>query len=59
MFEHAEEFMFLLELALVLLAASIGGAVARHFKMPPVLGQILVGIIIGPTVFGSYRERMS
>ena len=50
MFEHAEEFNFLLELALILLAASVGGGIAKHFKMPPVLGQILVGIIIGPTV---------
>ena len=50
MFEHAEEFSFLLELALILLAASIGGGIAKHFKMPPVLGQILVGIIIGPTI---------
>lgn len=52
MFEHAEEFKFLLELALILLAASIGGALSKSLKMPPVLGQIIVGIIIGPTVFG-------
>lgn len=52
MLEHAEEFNFLLELALILLAASIGGAIAKSIKMPPVLGQILVGILIGPTVFG-------
>jgi len=50
MFEHAEEFSFLMEIALILLAASIGGAIAKSFKMPPVLGQILVGIIIGPTI---------
>jgi len=52
MYEHAEEFSFLLEIALILLAASIGGAISKKFKMPPVLGQILVGIIIGPTVLG-------
>ncbi len=52
MFEHAEEFYFLLELALILLAASIGGGIAKKFDMPPVLGQILVGLIIGPTVLG-------
>lgn len=50
MFEHAEEFQFLIEIALILLAASIGGGFAKLIKMPPVLGQILVGIIIGPTV---------
>ncbi len=51
MLEHASEYIFLLELALVLMAASLGGAAAKKVHMPPVLGQIVVGIIIGPTVF--------
>lgn len=50
MYEHAEEFHFIFELAFILLAASIGGGLAKLIKMPPVLGQIIVGIIIGPTV---------
>lgn len=51
MWEHAEEYQFLLQLAILLVAASIGGWLAAKISMPPVLGQILVGILIGPTVF--------
>lgn len=50
MLQHAEEYVFLVELALILAAAAFGGWVAKLAKMPPVLGQIIVGIIIGPTV---------
>lgn len=50
MLEHASEFNFLVEIALILGVAAFGGWVAKLIKMPPVLGQILVGIIIGPTV---------
>lgn len=55
MVEHAEEFKFLLEIAFILGVASIGGALAKQIKMPPVLGQIIVGILIGPTVFGIFN----
>lgn len=50
MLHHAEEFYFLVELALILAAAAFGGWLSKLIKMPPVLGQILVGIVIGPTV---------
>lgn len=51
MIAHAEAHFFLVELALILAAAGIGGWLAKQINMPPVLGQILVGILIGPTVF--------
>ncbi|GMQ63922.1 cation:proton antiporter [Vallitalea maricola] len=51
MMQHAQEYHFLLQLAILLVAASVGGWLASKVSMPPVLGQILVGIIIGPTVF--------
>ncbi len=50
MIAHAENHFFLIELALILAAAGIGGWIAKLLGMPPVLGQILVGILIGPTV---------
>lgn len=50
MIAHAEGHFFLVELALILAAAGIGGWLAKLAGMPPVLGQILVGILIGPTV---------
>lgn len=52
MIAHAEGHFFLIELALILAAAGLGGLVAKSINMPPVLGQILVGIIIGPSVLG-------
>lgn len=51
MMQHAEEYHFLLQLAILLVAAAVGGWLASKVSMPPVLGQILVGILIGPTVF--------
>ncbi len=39
--------LFLLHIAIILLAANIGGLVSKRFKQPAVLGQILVGIILG------------
>lgn len=41
------ELIFLLHIALILLAGNIGGIISRRFKQPSVLGQIIVGIILG------------
>lgn len=41
---------FLVEIALVLFAAHIGGMISKKLKQPVVLGQIIVGIVIGMTV---------
>lgn len=38
---------FIWEIGLILLAANIGGIISRKFKQPAVLGQILVGVILG------------
>lgn len=40
---------FLVEIALVLLVAHVGGMISKKLKQPVVLGQIIVGIIIGMT----------
>ncbi|WP_105614260.1 cation:proton antiporter [Vallitalea okinawensis] len=48
----AEDNIFLLEISVLLLAAFIGGKLTAKLNMPEVLGQILMGIIIGPTVLG-------
>lgn len=44
--------MFLLEFAGILLLARIGGIIAKYFKQPVVLGEIIAGILMGPAVFG-------
>jgi Kef-type K+ transport system membrane component KefB/mannitol/fructose-specific phosphotransferase system IIA component (Ntr-type) len=41
-----------LALAILLGVARALGEVARHFRQPAVLGEILAGILLGPTVFG-------
>lgn len=40
----------MLALGLILLASRAGGAVARRLNQPRVLGQLIVGVILGPTV---------
>ncbi len=41
------------QLAIILLAAKIGGEVCeRYLKIPPVLGELTAGIIIGPFALG-------
>lgn len=42
----------LLSLAIILIAAKLGGLVAEKLRQPSVLGEIIAGILIGPYVFG-------
>jgi Kef-type K+ transport system membrane component KefB len=42
----------LLPLAMVLVAAEIGGALAHQLRLPRVVGQIVAGIVVGPSVLG-------
>ena len=41
----------LLHLAIIIFFSKILGAVARKLKQPPVVGMLLLGIILGPTIF--------
>jgi Kef-type K+ transport system membrane component KefB len=41
------------QLAVILVAAKIGGEICeRYLKVPPVLGELVVGIVIGPFALG-------
>jgi Kef-type K+ transport system membrane component KefB len=41
------------QLALILVAAKLGGELCiRYFKVPPVLGELLAGVLIGPFALG-------
>lgn len=42
----------LLVIALIILGAKLGGEAARRLKQPPVVGEILVGVLLGPTLLG-------
>lgn len=43
--------VLLLDLALVLVLSRLLGALARRFDQPAVIGEILAGILVGPTLF--------
>ena len=41
----------LLHLAIIIFFSKILGAVASKLKQPPVVGMLLLGIVLGPSVF--------
>lgn len=45
--------IFLLDLALIVLLAQAFGSLARSLGQPKVVGEIVVGILVGPTLLGS------
>ncbi|MEU8385139.1 cation:proton antiporter [Streptosporangium sp. NPDC048865] len=44
--------LLLLDLVIVLAAARLFGALARKLGQPPVIGEIVAGILLGPTLLG-------
>lgn len=44
--------MFILQLALIIIAAKLAGSLSVRFGQPSVLGEIIVGVLLGPSVFG-------
>jgi len=44
--------VFFLQLALILLAARVFGEVAQAMRVPPVIGELLAGIVLGPSLLG-------
>lgn len=47
----AQEFLnFILALALIIIAAKVGGLISTRLNQPSVLGELLVGVILGPTL---------
>jgi Kef-type K+ transport system membrane component KefB len=47
---------WIFELAIILLAAKVGAEIFNRFKQSPMLGEILAGIILGPSVFALLTE---
>ena len=52
---HVENLLFftLLQLVVILLAARIGGSLAQRWGQTRVVGEIVVGLLLGPSLFGS------
>lgn len=56
---HHEIIILLLQLSTMLISGKILGEIAKRFKQPAVIGEILAGIILGPTVLGTlFPETM-
>jgi Kef-type K+ transport system membrane component KefB len=51
--------MFLLQLAGLLLLAVLFGRLANRLGMPAIVGELLVGVLIGPSVLGHLPEHLS
>ena len=52
--DHKEVINLLLQLASILILARVFAEIARKFKQPAVIGEILAGIILGPTILGNF-----
>jgi Kef-type K+ transport system membrane component KefB len=50
-------FYTLLELAIIILAGRAGGAIARRCGQSSAVGEIIVGILLGPSLFGWLAPR--
>jgi Kef-type K+ transport system membrane component KefB len=50
---NTDLFRVLTALALLLLAARLAGQGFRKLRLPPVVGEILGGLLLGPTLFGA------
>lgn len=45
-----------LDLAIILVATKIGGMLSNKFKMPAVLGALIAGVLIGPSVLNIVKD---
>ena len=44
--------IFLIQLVLILLSARLFGEAAAYFQVPSVIGELVAGIVIGPSILG-------
>ena len=44
--------MLAIQLGVILVAARIGSQIFEHFNLPGVLGELCIGILIGPSLLG-------
>ncbi len=49
-------YVFLLDLALILLSTKVLGLVTKKFQMPQVVGALIAGLLLGPAMLGLIRE---
>ena len=51
--------LLLLQLAILLIAARLGAELAKRLGLPVVVGELSVGLLLGPTVLGHYLPHVS
>ena len=51
-----ESYLILKDLAIIVIAAKVFGIVARKLRAPQVVGEIIAGLIIGPSVLGFVEQ---
>ena len=47
-----ESYIFFKNLALIIIFAKVFGIIARKLKAPQVVGEIIAGLVIGPSLLG-------
>lgn len=55
---HHELLLLLLQLAVLLFAARGLGELMRRLDLPPVVGELLAGVVLGPSVFGLFLPQL-
>ena len=58
-FAAADVFHLLVALLILLAATRLGARLARNVQLPPVIGEITAGILLGPSVFGAVFPEAS
>ena len=51
-----EAYMIFRDIAIIIVAAKLLGILARKFNIPQVVGEILAGLIIGPSILGLVNQ---
>lgn len=54
---HTELINLLLQLSVMLVLARVLAEVARKMKQPAVIGEIIAGLLLGPTIFGTFSPE--
>lgn len=55
---HDELIVFLVSISLMLIVSRILAEFLKKFKMPVVMGELIVGILLGPTVLGNFYPEL-
>lgn len=56
---HHENISLILSIGLLIIAARMFGEFFRKFKMPLVVGELIAGIFLGPSLLGNYAPEIS